>query len=725
MTHSHDPARRFKRGQLSRPLRYWLAFFVFSLITHAAMLAGVSGAAAEFIDGLSAPRPQAEPRVYISLIFQPPGDIGPGQPVNPGKKHDSKPRLRLVMDRRGKPVPANNAPVAGKIPSSADDAKAGRPLAFKPADMPARVNRPDISRTAPAAKTVKTQLSAVASQVQLPELDTDDTMEQQRNTEAGRRAASMYREYFKPSDDSVIVIKGTAVTRTEALSVRPAAPQAARPAVPEIRPTDATPYPPLKAIAPPEETSPAAAVDIQEMPGFASAVLAPIGGLSLYAPRMEAGPAPSGNTDAPPTARIAEAGYVDTSERMPLLDRMTALAAYLLVDKGVATFGNTAMNAVPGPAGPSMTQGGSAAPTRNPEIPEPEFRPAPLTIIVENYGDSEVEQPPPAITITSPAPGDTGKGLVDVTGEVSGEGIRSVYLWQDGRKMEVLVSGGRFTRAVSLEEGRNSLEAVAVDSAGRTATARVEVNYVAGGSGPVVRIQTPADGDTIDALIQKEVTVSGRVEGAAATNLRMYMNRSIMDIPVAGGSFSYTTRVEAEDNTLFAEATDAGGVTSRSATVHFTAVNLYPKDLIVQALTDGGISGMTVVKRWRRHPRADDYKDTGPGYAVTPTRTGAVVSVDKVRSGIYTVGLEYKLPAGTVKDVRFRVTLYGYDEDRKVVREFGPFTMRGTGYIPAVRLLLPEAVFWEDDAWFSGIVDSSSGTMKFRQPEGISWTEEE
>lgn len=712
MTHSHDPARRFKRGQHPRPLRYWSAFFVFSLITHAAILAGVSGAAAEFIDGLSAPRPQAEPRVYISLIFQPPGDIGPGQPVNPGNKRDTRPRLRLVMDSREKSAPANNTPVSRKLPAPSDVSKTGRPLAFKPPDTPAEANREDAYRAAPAVKSVKAQHAAVVSQVQLPALDTDDTMEQLRSIEAGRRAASMYREYFKPSDDSVIVIKGTEVTMTEALSARPSAPKAA---TPDIRQT----------IEPPDDTAPAMAVKTPGMPGFASAVLGLPGGLSGYAPRMEAAPAPSGKADAQPTARLAEAGYIDKQGRTPLLDRMTALAAYLLVDNGVATFGNAAMNTVPGPAGPSMAKGAGAAPARNPEIPEPEVRQPPLIIIVEDYGDAEAEQVPPEITITSPAPGDTGKGLVDVTGEVSGEGIRSVYLWQDGRKMEVLVSGGRFTRSVSLEEGKNSLEAVAVDSAGRTATARVEVNYVAGGAGPVVRIQTPADGDTIDALVQKEVTISGLVDGAGVTSLRMYMNRGIMDIPVTGGTFSYTARVEAEDNTLFAEATDTGGLTSRSATVHFTAANLYPKDLIVQALMDSGVSGITVVKRWRRHPRSDDYKDTGPGYAVTPTRTGAVVSVDRVRSGIYTVGLEYKLKPGTVQDVRFRVTLYGYDEKKKIFREFGPFTMRGAGYIPAVRLLLPEAVFWEDDAWFSGIVDSSSGTMKFRQPEGISWTEEQ
>ena len=93
--------------------------------------------------------------------------------------------------------------------------------------------------------------------------------------------------------------------------------------------------------------------------------------------------------------------------------------------------------------------------------------------------------------------------------------------------------------------------------------------------------------------------------------------------------------------------------------------------------------------------------------------------------GIYTVGVEYETGTGEVQEATFKVTLYGYDPSRKKTRTIGPAKLRGKGFLPAVRVLLPEAVFWEDESWFTGRMESGQGTMKYREPGGIVWTEEE
>ena len=40
-----------------------------------------------------------------------------------------------------------------------------------------------------------------------------------------------------------------------------------------------------------------------------------------------------------------------------------------------------------------------------------------------------------------------------------------------------------------------------------------------------------------------------------------------------------------------------------------------------------------------------------------------------------------------------------------------------------VRILMPDGVFWDDNGWFSGVLESTRDTVKYKQPEGIAWRE--
>jgi hypothetical protein len=74
-------------------------------------------------------------------------------------------------------------------------------------------------------------------------------------------------------------------------------------------------------------------------------------------------------------------------------------------------------------------------------------------------------------------------------------------------------------------------------------------------------------------------------------------------------------------------------------------------------------------------------------------------------------------------EVTFEATVFGHDPARRKNRKIGPVSLSGKGNLNAVRLLLPEGVFWEDDSWFSGVMESGRTTTKYKMPEGIVWKE--
>jgi len=87
---------------------------------------------------------------------------------------------------------------------------------------------------------------------------------------------------------------------------------------------------------------------------------------------------------------------------------------------------------------------------------------------------------------------------------------------------------------------------------------------------------------------------------------------------------------------------------------------------------------------------------------------------------VYTLIVRYR-GAAPLGDAR--PTLYLPDKDRLTPRTLGPVSLDGAGRRVLTKILMPHAVLWNQDDWFSGRSESVDAVTKFRIPEGISWVE--
>jgi len=113
-----------------------------------------------------------------------------------------------------------------------------------------------------------------------------------------------------------------------------------------------------------------------------------------------------------------------------------------------------------------------------------------------------VESMPLSVNFTSPLGGGLTNGdSIVVTGTV-GPGVENVLV---GR-MQAALAGTNFTATVVLEEGRNTISAVATNKYGGAGSANV--SYTRDSTPPIVNIEAPADGNVLDT---RQITVTGMV----------------------------------------------------------------------------------------------------------------------------------------------------------------------------------------------------------------------
>jgi hypothetical protein len=70
-----------------------------------------------------------------------------------------------------------------------------------------------------------------------------------------------------------------------------------------------------------------------------------------------------------------------------------------------------------------------------------------------------------------------------------------------------------------------------------------------------------------------------------------------------------------------------------------------------------------------------------------------------------------------------RPTLYLPDKDHLTPRTLKPVSLSGAGRTVLTKVLMPQAILWDQDDWFSGRSESVDTVTKFRIPDGISWVE--
>jgi len=718
----------------------------------------LSGVGERFLRSLPRPRPENPPLLYVGLVFTTPKKVG--VPAGPLPVQDAP--VRKVKDSDVKKVTPAPEPETRHAPAKSGKTTVKQlehPLAAeppRPAEQPYMPYLPSISQAPlkpePSKGPSRTADLSVPGNITAQEeavrshktraLSSPHTVKEKTpvtpvkiDTEAADRK---YVEFFAPREDTITVIKGEKQeTLPEAKLPSPEIPQVEAPTLQPVEVEETPPNPVYEVYSSASSRKNAVEDYIRDIPDRGPTPL----------------PEPAVLDTSQPSDAIEMAGETYpsllgirgvTSGRVQDVNQVTSAGIFGLLLEMMGGYAPSSTRPMPLFNG-SLTTAALQAPAEAPhdvsleriESPlsapvsnkdasfaEPILREPPKIIEVEDYTEEPAE--PPSITITRPEPGETDKSLVKVEGMVAGRGISSVLFSMKGAKKELLVTDGRFGTTVALEEGRNVLNAAAVDDSGRSARARVVVNYSPAHREPIISFISPQDGGIIDALYNKEMDITGTVNGEVTGTARVYLNKTIEIVPVVDGKFRMTRLMESEENTLYAEATMADGTTSRSDEIHFRVVNLFPKDITVLMETSGS-TGVAMTHSWRPHPlSAEKWPDAnGPAFNVSDTESGTVTEVEDAGSGIFTIGASYDIPSGETAEAVFRVTLYGYDPDRKTTRSLGPFRLKGRGRLKAVRVLLPERVFWEDDAWFSGMIESGSGTTKFRQPEGISWTEED
>jgi hypothetical protein len=194
--------------------------------------------------------------------------------------------------------------------------------------------------------------------------------------------------------------------------------------------------------------------------------------------------------------------------------------------------------------------------------------------------------------IVPTAPGTTVTGTsIDVVIEASDDqAIAEVRLLVNGVLAGQSMVSGRQTFHVSLQEGLNTLQAIAMDGSGKQAVATMTVR--ADSRGPIVTLDIPVPEKTTS----KVLVVSGNVQdlGSGVRGLTVNGDAVATD---ATGAFSTTVRLQPGANEVVIEAVDnVGNITSETFAVTCRSSTSAPSSTYV-VLTIGSmdmeVNGMT------------------------------------------------------------------------------------------------------------------------------------
>ncbi len=180
----------------------------------------------------------------------------------------------------------------------------------------------------------------------------------------------------------------------------------------------------------------------------------------------------------------------------------------------------------------------------------------------------------PVVTIETPTSGSAvNTPLRQVSGTVNDPGVTTVLLTLNGAPQSVTVSGGRFSKNVTLAPGTNTITVRATDGAGNTSPAS-PVTITLDTSKPLVTITTPANKLLTNTAGQ---TVSGTVSDPSITTVTLYLRGSAEAISVSpDGGFNKMVTLTTGANTIEVRATDTAGNTGTSGEVSATLDNTAP-----------------------------------------------------------------------------------------------------------------------------------------------------
>ncbi|MGC2424902.1 MAG: hypothetical protein WA666_11190 [Nitrospirota bacterium] len=237
-----------------------------------------------------------------------------------------------------------------------------------------------------------------------------------------------------------------------------------------------------------------------------------------------------------------------------------------------------------------------------------------------------------------------------------------------------------------------------------------------------IEIKSPSDGSVIDCMESADITVAGEVKGKV-DKVKVYVNGVYYEARAANGSFKIRIPARAEKNFIHAEGYDIYGDRCVSKNVTCRIKNLSPVDVAVY-LNCGSGAKLKLKYAWGPYPlKGKEGKERDNEFKMSGGDNQKILTVARGARGIYTIGIENA--SSSQEQAEVRVCLFPRDPDRKRVRKWAMVRLRGgTAADKLVRILLPEGVFWDEDGWFSGVLESTRDTVKYKQPEGIAWKEE-
>jgi hypothetical protein len=312
-----------------------------------------------------------------------------------------------------------------------------------------------------------------------------------------------------------------------------------------------------------------------------------------------------------------------------------------------------------------------------------------------------------------------------VSGRILGAAPERLVLYVNGAPTEVNPARRTFEASVPLRPGANELKAVVTGPAGIETEDTIMVQYVPRSSSKGIVLSSPPDGLTLGPDDPPVAVVEGEIDDKAAATVWIVANDRRISVAASGGRFRHLLLLPDPLVHLWAETTNGDGVHRSPAVIVRMAGARVPSGvLVMQWPTGTEESSVEVSATWRAHPdRLDVPLQSVRLPAASKTAGGGPADMFYIRGlrpGVYTLLVRYR---GSLALGDVRPTLYLPDRDHLTPRVLKPVSLNGAGRTVLTKVLMPHAVHWDQEDWFSGKSESVDTVTKFRIPEGISWVE--
>jgi hypothetical protein len=312
-----------------------------------------------------------------------------------------------------------------------------------------------------------------------------------------------------------------------------------------------------------------------------------------------------------------------------------------------------------------------------------------------------------------------------VSGRVLGAAPERLILYVNGAPADVNLAQRTFEASVPLRPGANELRAVVTSPDGLEAEDTITVQYVPRPSAKGIVLTSPPDGLTLGPDDPPVAVVEGEIDEKAVATVWIVANDRRISVAASGGRFRHILLLPDPLVHLWAETLNGNAVHRSSAVTVRMAGARPPSGVLVMHWPIGTEeSSVEVSATWRAHPERLDVPVQSMRLPAASKSAGGAPSelfyIRGLKPGVYTLIVRYR-GSSALGDVR--PTLYLPDKDHLTPRALKPVSLNGTGRRVLTKVLMPHAILWDQEDWFSGRSESVDAVTKFRIPEGISWVE--